>query len=210
MAGCPPSPQPPAPQPAEIKAELRPYQLRGLQFLRDTFANGVNAILADEMGLGKTLQSIALLAHVKFERKLAGPHLVVVPLSVMSSWLNELRKWCPALRVKKVHTSDGKESDRIKAELRDLDTYDVCVTTYEMVRSGSFEFFFSRDVIWRCLILDEGHKIKNEHALVSLAVKKIKAQYSLILTGTPLQNNLHELFAVLQFLHPTIFIDSGT
>ena len=77
-----------------------------------------------------------------------------------------------------------------------------------MVRSGSFEFFFSRDVMWRCLILDEGHKIKNEHALVSLAVKKIKAQYSLILTGTPLQNNLHELFAVLQFLHPTIFIDS--
>ena len=89
-------------QPADIKATLRDYQVLGLAYLRRSYANGVNAILADEMGLGKTLQSIALIAHVTYELKKPGAHLVVVPLSVMAAWMNELRRWCPRLRVLKL------------------------------------------------------------------------------------------------------------
>ena len=101
-------------------------------------------------------QSIALLAHIKYELKMTGPHLVVVPLSVLSSWMNELKKWCPALNVVKVHTGDAGEVERVKARLKDMrpdapDPYDVVVTTYDMIRSQGFALFLTRQVrvMWR-------------------------------------------------------------
>jgi SWI/SNF-related matrix-associated actin-dependent regulator of chromatin subfamily A member 5 len=96
---------------------MREYQLEGLQWLVSMHDRGLSGILGDEMGLGKTLQTISFLAHLKFERGVGGPHLVVVPLSVLSSWLNELRRWCPALRVVRLHAADFDERKRLRREV---------------------------------------------------------------------------------------------
>ena len=100
-------------QPAEVGVPLRDYQLDGLRWLVAMHTSGTSAILADEMGLGKTLQTIALLAHLKFEKGVDGPHLVVCPLSVLSSWMIELRRFCPQLRAVKLHSSDAEERKRL-------------------------------------------------------------------------------------------------
>lgn len=121
-------------QPAQICATMRPYQLRGLAFMRQCYAHGVNCILADEMGLGKTLQTISMFCHCTFELKNPGAHLAVVPLSVLPSWMNELKRWAPELRTLKIHTGDRKELERIKARLAKPDSYDVVVTTYDMAK----------------------------------------------------------------------------
>jgi len=198
--------------PAQITATLRPHQQEGLRWLSHMFHSGVNAILADEMGLGKTLQTICLLAHLKFDRKTGGPHLVVCPLSVLSSWVNELKRWCPALRVVRLHSSDEAERARLRREVvTDPSAFDVAVTTYDMVVSANFGQALTSKLHWRCLVLDEGHKAKNEATQVAQALRKVavNAQYTLLLTGTPLQNNLRELWALLNLLHPDIFTDAS-
>lgn len=116
--------------PPQITATMRDYQLEGLRFLEQQYEHGVNAILGDEMGLGKTLQTIAFLAHLKYEKGLTGPSLVVAPLSVLSSWLVECKKFCPSLRVVKLHSSDSEERDRLKAQVMNhWSELDVVVTT---------------------------------------------------------------------------------
>ena len=162
-------------------------------------------------GLGKTLQTIALLAHLKFDRNTAGPHLVVCPLSVLSSWISELARWCPALRVVRLHSSDEGERARLRREVvTDAASFDVAVTTYDMVVSPAFGAALTSKLHWRCLVLDEGHKCKNETTQVSQALRRVavNCQYTLLLTGTPLQNNLHELWALLSLLHPDVFTDA--
>jgi len=197
--------------PPQILATLRPHQLEGLRWLSHMFHSGVNGILADEMGLGKTLQTIALLAHLKFDRRTPGPHLVVCPLSVLSSWMGELKRWCPQLRVVRLHSSDEAERSRLRREVvTDPGAFDVAVTTYDMVVSANFGAALTSKLHWRCLVLDEGHKAKNEATQVAQALRKVavNAQYTLLLTGTPLQNNLRELWALLNLLHPDVFTDS--
>jgi len=162
--------------------------------------------------LGKTLQTICLLAHLKFDRKTGGPHLVVCPLSVLSSWINEFKRWCPSMRVIRLHSSDEAERARLRREVvTDPETFDVAVTTYDMVVSANFGAALTSKLHWRCLVLDEGHKAKNEATQVAQALRKVavNAQYTLLLTGTPLQNNLHELWALLNLLHPDVFTDSA-
>jgi len=188
-----------------VRGTMRSYQLKGLEWLLHMFDNGLSPILGDEMGLGKTLQTISFLAALK-ERNIGGPHLVVVPLSVMSSWLGEFRKWCPTLRVVRIHTTDRAERERIRKEvLGDIRNYDVALTTYEYLLVPEMRHALYSRVTWRCVVLDEGHKVKNESSLVSQAVRKLKAECVVLLTGTPLQNNLTELWAVLNFLYPRVF-----
>ncbi|KAK9859870.1 hypothetical protein WJX84_002821 [Apatococcus fuscideae] len=196
-------------QPDSIQGNMRDYQLDGLSFMARMFDNGMNAILADEMGLGKTLQTISFLAHLHLDRGLPGPSLVVCPLSVISSWMAEFQRWCPQLRVVRIHSSDAAERARIRHEvLCQPHTFDVAVTTYDLIKSPEIGKSLSRNIVWRYLVLDEGHKIKNELTHIAAAMRSIGHQHILLLTGTPMQNNLHELFALLMFLYPDIFTTS--
>ncbi|KAG1680939.1 hypothetical protein FOA52_009898 [Chlamydomonas sp. UWO 241] len=201
-------PEPVMEQPKQILAQMREYQLVGLQWLVRCFDHGINAILADEMGLGKTLQSIAFLAHLKYVRGVEGPHLVVVPLSVLPNWVAEFRKFCPEMRVVRLHVNDEGERKRLRKDvLSNPGSFDVAITTYDMVHSQHFGDAIRNLVVWRYLILDEGHKVKNEETLVSQTMRRIARQHVLMLTGTPVQNNLRELYALLNFMYPDVFFD---
>jgi len=222
-------------QPDCIKfGKLKPYQLEGLNWMIHLAEKGLNGILADEMGLGKTLQSISILAYHWEFQNVQGPHLICVPKSTLSNWMNELARWCPSLRVIKFHGSredradmihdfftneaashDGKRPNKqVKneetGEMEDDNSdnpraWDVCVTTYEvcnMERQALGKF------PWKYLVIDEAHRLKNEASMFSTTVRAFSTAYRLLLTGTPLQNNLHELWALLNFLLPDIFSSS--
>lgn len=196
--------------PPELTATLREHQLEGLRWLVSMHDCGVSQILGDEMGLGKTIQTIALLAFLKFSRKLVGPSLVVCPLSVLASWMVEFRRFCPSLRVVKLHSGDPIERERLRKEvLKNPENYDVVVTTYEMAKSPSMSTALAGQTWWRYLVLDEGHLVKNEESEISKAVRRIHFGHCLLLTGTPLQNNLHELWALLNVLHPDWLPDAS-
>jgi SWI/SNF-related matrix-associated actin-dependent regulator of chromatin subfamily A member 5 len=197
------------PQPTAITGTLRAYQRRGLAWLVRMYENGCNAVLADEMGLGKTLQTISFITHLKDVMHVGGPFLVIVPLSVLTNWANEFRKWAPALKVVKLHSSSREERDRRKKEvLNNFRDFDVVVTTYEMIVSPNMKNVLTSKIWWRCVVIDEGHKIKNDETSLSQTVRSMNCQYRLLLTGTPLQNNLHELWAMLNFLDPVLFDSS--
>ena len=219
---------------------MKPYQLGGLSFLVYLQRNGLSGILGDEMGLGKTLQTLSLIQYMKENRDASKetegnrPCLVVCPMSVLSSWMAESRKWTPGLKVlrfhgpvhernrlKRVATGEEdlygnltqqakvKKNKRLAAkgkEVINLDTdsdleqsagYDMVVTTYETFTAE--QSWFKRAFVWRYCILDEGHKIKNDLSQISTALQGLGAEYRLILTGTPLQNNLVELWALLHW-----------
>ena len=183
--------------------KMRDYQLEGLSWLITKHDQGINQLLGDEMGLGKTLQTISLLGYLAEFRDTRGPHLIIVPLSVLSSWCTELRKWCPEFRVVKLHSSSAKERDRLQKEvLVDSRNWDVVVTTYEMTKSMEKQL---KKHLWQYIVVDEAHVLKNEEAEISRVVSKLKSVHIMLLTGTPLQNNLHELWALLKILHPDVF-----
>ncbi|KAK4543606.1 hypothetical protein LTR36_005501 [Oleoguttula mirabilis] len=215
-------------QPREVKAVMKPYQLEGLSFLVHMFHNGMSAILGDEMGLGKTLQTLALFQYLAENEPTHGenrPHLVVCPLSVLSSWINEARKWVPGLNVIRFHGPKA-ERDMLKKDLLatqapaakksskgligatvidldDDDSVDIVVTTYETFVAE--QSWFKRAFAWRYCVLDEGHKIKNEKSNMASALQSLQAEYRLLLTGTPLQNNLKEAWALFHWLFPEVF-----
>uniref|UniRef100_A0A1A9ZGQ4 Chromatin-remodeling complex ATPase chain Iswi n=1 Tax=Glossina pallidipes TaxID=7398 RepID=A0A1A9ZGQ4_GLOPL len=191
--------------PSYIKnGELRDYQVRGLNWMISLYENGINGILADEMGLGKTLQTISLLGYLKHFKNQAGPHFVVVPKSTLQNWVNEFKKWCPSLRaVCLIGDQDARNTF-----IRDIllpGEWDVCVTSYEMcIREKSVFKKFN----WRYMVIDEAHRIKNEKSKLSEILREFKTANRLLITGTPLQNNLHELWALLNFLLPDVFNSS--
>ena len=196
--------------PEWIHGEMRDYQLDGLTWMLQQHRHGVSGILGDEMGLGKTLQTIAFLSTLKYQEKLDGPFLVVCPMSVLSSWMTEFRRWCPSFRTIKLHSSDAAERDRMrKTILPDVSGYDCIVTTYEMVKSTAFNNSLKR-IRFRYLVIDEGHVIKNELTQISTTLRKLHYSASMLLTGTPLQNNMHELWALLNFLFPYIFPEGSS
>ena len=195
--------------PPEVRAEMRDYQKHGLRWLAAMHACGVNSILADEMGLGKTLQTIALLAHVKYTLGQPGPHLIIAPLSVLSAWTAEFRRFCPAMRVLKLHSSDGEERARLMSTVEKCDAYDVAITTPEMAKAANVQTKLAHRSWWHYLIVDEGHVLKNDQSQVSQALRKFHCARCVLLTGTPLQNNLHELWALLNFLYPDVFVSSA-
>jgi len=188
-------------QPTIITATLREYQLQGLDFMVRLYDNGINGILADEMGLGKTLQSITLLAYLYEHRGITGPHIIIVPKSTLSNWMKELKRWCPTLRALKFHGNADERKDFINYKLV-AGQFDVIVTSFEVVIKEKNALLKFR---WQYLIIDEAHRIKNENSRLSVVVRMLRTNQRLLLTGTPLQNNLHELWALLNFLMPEVF-----
>lgn len=181
--------------------KMRDYQLQGLNWLIHLYDNGINGILADEMGLGKTLQTISLLGYLREFRGITGPHMVIVPKSTLHNWLNEFRRWCPAIKAVKFH-GNAEQREHQKATMCQPGKFDVVVTSYEMVIKEKNHW---RKFHWRYIIIDEAHRIKNENSILSKVVRMLRTNYRMLITGTPLQNNLHELWALLNFLLPEVF-----
>ena len=194
-------------QPALINAEfgnMRAYQVAGLNWLANLYQNGINGILADEMGLGKTLQSISLLAWLREAQGLEGPFLVLAPKSTLNNWAREFANWAPVFNVLLFHGDKEKRQQMIDVEMQP-GKFDVIVTSYEMVirEQGAFRKF-----AWRYLIVDEAHRMKNEESKLAQVLRSLSTHSRLLITGTPLQNNLHELWALLNFLLPDVFNSS--
>ncbi|KAH7314871.1 hypothetical protein KP509_21G025000 [Ceratopteris richardii] len=193
-------------QPSCIQGKMRDYQLAGLNWMIKLYENGINGILADEMGLGKTLQTISLLGYLHEFRGITGPHMVVTPKSTLGNWMNEIKRFCPILRAVKFH---GNQQERTyqRENLLVPGKFDICVTSYEMaIKEKNALKKFS----WRYIIIDEAHRIKNENSLLSKTMRLFSTNYRMLITGTPLQNNLHELWALLNFLLPEIFSSAET
>lgn len=184
-----------------LKFSLREYQHIGLDWLVTMYEKRLNGILADEMGLGKTIMTIALLAHLACEKGIWGPHLIVVPTSVMLNWETEFLKWCPAF---KILTYFGCAKDRkIKRQgWLKPNSFHVCITTYRLVIQDSKVFKRKK---WKYLILDEAHLIKNWKSQRWQTLLNFNTKRRILLTGTPLQNDLMELWSLMHFLMPHIF-----
>lgn len=165
--------------------------------------NGLNGILADEMGLGKTLQTIAFLAYLKHYRDINGPHLVVVPKSTLQNWAREFERWAPDFRIAVLGGSKDERQQTIQKQLIPQD-FEVCVTTYEICL---IEKTALKKLSFAYIIIDEAHRIKNVDSILSQIVRAFTSRGRLLITGTPLQNNLKELFALLNFICPEIFSD---
>ncbi|KAI3459296.1 hypothetical protein Pfo_015959 [Paulownia fortunei] len=193
-------------QPSCIQGKMRDYQLAGLNWLIRLYENGINGILADEMGLGKTLQTISLLGYLHEFRGITGPHMVVAPKSTLGNWMNEIKRFCPVLRAVKF-LGNPDERKYIREELLVAGKFDVCVTSFEMAIKEKSAL---RQFSWRYIIIDEAHRIKNENSLLSKTMRLYNTNYRLLITGTPLQNNLHELWSLLNFLLPEIFSSAET
>ncbi|CAH3196837.1 unnamed protein product, partial [Porites evermanni] len=188
---------------------LRPYQLKGLAWLKVLYENGMNGILADEMGLGKTLQCISMLAFL-VEMGVKGPFLIAAPLSTLPNWVHEFHKFAPKIPVILYHGSQ-EERLRMRSKLEkpvtvegNISAFPVVVTSYEICMRDQ-KSMYSLD--WKYIIVDEGHRIKNLNCKLIRELKTYKAANRLLLTGTPLQNNLSELWSLLNFLLPDIFDD---
>uniref|UniRef100_A0A8C7L6M7 Proliferation-associated SNF2-like protein n=1 Tax=Oncorhynchus kisutch TaxID=8019 RepID=A0A8C7L6M7_ONCKI len=185
---------------------MRSYQIEGVEWLRMLWENGINGILADEMGLGKTIQCIAHVAMM-LERKVMGPFLVVAPLSTLPNWINEFKRFTPEVSVQLYH---GPAKDRM-ALLKQIrkpqgphNMLPVVVTSFEI---AMIDRKFLQRFHWKYLIVDEGHRIKNLNCRLVRELKMLPTDNKLLLTGTPLQNNLAELWSLLNFLLPEVFDD---
>ncbi|KAG1693943.1 SWI/SNF-related matrix-associated actin-dependent regulator of chromatin subfamily A member 5 [Nymphon striatum] len=191
--------------PSYIKSGvMRDYQVRGLNWLISLYEHGINGILADEMGLGKTLQTISLLGYMKHYRNIPSPHMIIVPKSTLHNWMSEFKRWCPSMNTVCLIGDQVTRAALIRDTLMPGE-WDVCVTSYEMIIR---EKAVLKKFNWRYLVIDEAHRIKNEKSKLSEIVREFKTTNRLLLTGTPLQNNLHELWSLLNFLLPDVFNSS--
>ncbi|KAI8647815.1 SNF2 family N-terminal domain-containing protein [Parasitella parasitica] len=181
-----------------LRGTLREYQHVGLDWLASLYNNGLNGILADEMGLGKTIQTIALLAHLACEKQVWGPHLVVVPTSVILNWEMEFKKWLPGFKIMTYYGSPKQRKEKRIGWSKD-NAFHVCITSYQLVLQDQNMF---RRKAWQYLILDEAHHIKNFRSQRWQVLLNFNSKRRLLLTGTPLQNNLMELWSLLYFLMP--------
>ncbi|XP_077298015.1 SWI/SNF-related, matrix-associated actin-dependent regulator of chromatin, subfamily a, containing DEAD/H box 1 isoform X2 [Arctopsyche grandis] len=186
--------------------KLAPYQMVGLNWLAAMHKQKVNGILADEMGLGKTVQVIAFLAHLKETNQVTGTHLVIVPASTLENWNVEFARWCPSLKVTMYYgNQDERRTIRMGWARGGLKNVDVVVTTYNLVNSCPEERKMFRVTPMQYVIFDEAHMLKNMATLRYENLIRIKAAHRILLTGTPLQNNILELMSLLCFVMPHLF-----
>ena len=204
-----------------VHATLRSYQVAGVNWMLGQYGLGTGGILGDEMGLGKTIQTLAFLSALK-AAGLPGPHLVVTPLAVLQNWANEMKRFTPGLSFVKVHGGQS-ERDRLLSDPAVLGaTFDVYLTTYDTLRAE--EAFFTESFLFHTVTIDEGHRLKNEASSLCGSLARVVSPFRLLLTGTPLQtrpssittsstttstftgtplqNNLHELWALLSYVLP--------
>ncbi|XP_028423509.1 helicase SRCAP isoform X2 [Perca flavescens] len=189
------------PIPFLLDGTLREYQHIGLDWLVTMFEKKLNGILADEMGLGKTIQTIALLAHLACEKGNWGPHLIIVPTSVMLNWEMELKRWCPGFKIL-TYFGSQKERKLKRQGWTKPNAFHVCITSYKLVLQDHQAF---RRKSWRYLILDEAQNIKNFKSQRWQSLLNFNSHRRLLLTGTPLQNSLMELWSLMHFLMPHVF-----
>ncbi|KAL1334751.1 hypothetical protein AAHE18_11G199900 [Arachis hypogaea] len=186
--------------------KLREYQMNGLRWLVSLYNNHLNGILADEMGLGKTVQVISLICYLMETKNDRGPFLVVVPSSVLPGWDSEISFWAPVIH-KIVYAGPPEERRRLFKERIVHQKFNVLLTTYEYLMNKHDRPKLSK-IHWHYVIIDEGHRIKNASCKLNAELKHYQSSHRLLLTGTPLQNNLEELWALLNFLLPNIFNSS--
>ncbi|KAI9886795.1 MAG: vacuolar ATPase assembly integral membrane protein vma21 [Watsoniomyces obsoletus] len=192
-------------QPANLGegVALKDYQLVGLNWLSLLYSKGLSCILADEMGLGKTCQVISFLGHLK-ETGVKGPHLVIVPGSTLENWLREFSVFCPSLKVEPYYASEKERGALRKDIMENRDNIDVVVTTYDVATRKHDNFFLAKLQPNVC-VYDEGHALKNSGTIRYNQLMKISTKLRILMTGTPLQNNLKELVALLGFILPSVF-----
>ncbi|KAL1626654.1 transcriptional regulator [Diplodia seriata] len=184
-----------------VGGTLKEYQLKGLQWMISLYNNNLNGILADEMGLGKTIQTISLITYLIEKKQQPGPFLVIVPLSTLTNWNNEFEKWAPSVQ-RIVYKGPPQQRKQQQQQIR-WGQFQVLLTTYEFIIKD--RPILSK-IKWLHMIVDEGHRMKNANSKLSSTITQYyTTRYRLILTGTPLQNNLPELWALLNFVLPNIF-----
>ncbi|KAL7722105.1 Helicase [Entamoeba marina] len=182
---------------------LKPFQVDALNWLIRRHHLGVNSILADEMGLGKTLETISLFGYLYHVHDVHGPHLVVAPKSTIANWREELGRWLPRIKVALMGgTKEERESCRKEYFVKNRFVADVLIVSYQVVLSEK-NLLKHQNFVY--LVLDEAHSAKNEQTRFYQSLKELHASHALFLTGTPLQNTLHELWTLLQFLLPSVF-----
>ncbi|KZV83895.1 hypothetical protein EXIGLDRAFT_742051 [Exidia glandulosa HHB12029] len=181
--------------------KLKEYQIKGLQWMVSLYNNRLNGILADEMGLGKTIQTISLVTFLIESKKQPGPYLIIVPLSTLTNWTLEFQKWAPS--VKLISYKGSPQNRRMLQNDIRMGQFQVLLTTYEYIIKDRPILCKMR---WVHMIIDEGHRMKNANSkLAQTLAQYYHSRYRLILTGTPLQNNLPELWALLNFVLPKVF-----
>ncbi|TVY91870.1 Lymphocyte-specific helicase [Lachnellula willkommii] len=194
-----------------IGGTMRDYQLEGLTWMAEIALQGMSGILADEMGLGKTIQTISLVAHLR-EMEFYGPFLIVAPLSTLSNWIEEFEKWVPGLPVLLYHGTKPHRTKLFKTEMeKNVDKskrvnkhFPVVCTSPEMILKDENNF---TKIKWEIIMIDEGHRMKNSNSKLFQVLKSFYSATRFLITGTPLQNNLKELWSLLNFLLPNIFKD---
>ena len=191
--------------------QLRNYQLDGLNWLRLSFYVSRNVILGDEMGLGKTAQSVSLLQTLRSYEKIDGPFLIVAPLSTLGHWEREIGSWTDMYAVTYQGNADSRriiiEHDWLAPERRKGEPryrFHVCLCNFETIVMDPEPL---KAVRWRYLIVDEGHRLKNKNSQTLERMKDLRASRKLVLSGTPLQNHIREMWAILNFLEPSKFAD---
>ncbi|MGW6910789.1 DEAD/DEAH box helicase [Streptomyces sp. NPDC054940] len=194
-----PEGQEPVGQPAALAATLRDYQRRGLSWLARMTSLGLGCCLADDMGLGKTITLIALHLHRQSEASSAGPTLVVCPTSLMGNWQREIEKFAPGTHVRRFHGS--------RRDLDDVADGEFVLTTYGTMRMDAHRL---AEVPWGMVVADEAQHVKNPYSATARELRSIGARARVALTGTPVENNLSELWAILDWTTPGLLGRLGT
>ncbi|KAI8823631.1 SNF2 family N-terminal domain-containing protein [Fimicolochytrium jonesii] len=194
-------------QPSMLTVTLKSYQAKGLNWLAGLWEQGINGILADEMGLGKTIQSISLMAHLAETHNLWGPFLVVSPASTLPNWQQEIARFTPQLKVLPYWgDADDRKTLRKLLNPKKLGLVDspfhVAVTSYQLIVSD-YQYFGR--IKWQYMILDEAQAIKSSSSQRWKTLLKLPTRNRLLLTGTPIQNSMQELWSLLHFIMPTLF-----